>query len=152
MSRPRAGQASTSEPAAPPPPKLPAESAETASGESAPAETQTAALTTGPEDGQTRLLFNAGSADLSDAAKTSLRELTEELDKDTSLRIQLLGYASTSDDSASRAKRLSLSRALAARAYLIDQGISATRMDIRALGNSDDGGPSDRVDIVPARR
>ncbi len=58
------------------------------------------------------------------------------------------------DGGPSKARRLSLSRALAVRAFLIDQGVRSTRMDVRALGDKVQDGPSDRVDIAPrdARR
>ena len=44
---------------------------------------------------------------------------------------------------------MSLSRALAVRAYLIDQGVRSTRMDVRALGSKVGDGPADRVDVLP---
>jgi len=62
--------------------------------------------------------------------------------------VQLLAYAEGSADTASQARRLSLSRALAVRAYLIDLGVRSTRMDVRALGPKTDDGPADRVDVV----
>ncbi|MCH8925159.1 MAG: OmpA family protein [Proteobacteria bacterium] len=57
--------------------------------------------------------------------------------------------ASRSPGSASAARRLSLSRALAVRAYLIEQGVRSTRMDVRALGDKVPDGPADRVDVLP---
>ena len=80
------------------------------------------------------------------------RALAQRLQKNERQRIQLMAFAAGSEDNASRARRLSLSRALAVRSYLIDQGIRSTRMDVRALGNTADSGPMDRVDIVPAQR
>jgi outer membrane protein OmpA-like peptidoglycan-associated protein len=59
-----------------------------------------------------------------------------------------MAYASGDDDEARRARRISLSRALAVRAYLINKGVRSTRMDVRALGNKVEGDPADRVDIV----
>lgn len=112
-------------------------------------ETQTAALpppTTGLEE--VRVLFKEGSAELSNTAKRELDAFAKLLKQDTSSRIQLLAYAKATD-SASRARRLSLSRALAVRAYLIDKGVRSTRMDVRALGHNVKAGPADRVDILP---
>ncbi len=112
-------------------------------------ETQTAALpppTTGLEE--VRVLFKEGSAELSNTAKRELDAFAKLLNQDTSSRIQLLAYAKAAD-SASRARRLSLSRALAVRAYLIDKGVRSTRMDVRALGHNVKVGPADRVDILP---
>ena len=119
----------------------------------APSETQTAALPPATlDEGALRLAFGAGSADLDDGDKATLSQLAQELNADGNARVQLLAYASSSDNSASRARRLSLSRALAVRAFLIDQGVRSTRMDVRALGDKSEGGPPDRVDILPARR
>lgn len=74
------------------------------------------------------------------------------LAKDASLRVQLMAYADGDNDGANKARRLSLSRALAVRAYLIDNEITSTRMDVRALGNRSDDGPADRVDVVVVNR
>ena len=50
------------------------------------------------------------------------------------------------------ARRLSLSRALQVRSYLIDQGVRSTRIDVRALGANVPSGPADRVDIKTVQR
>ena len=63
-------------------------------------------------------------------------------------RLQLKAYASAQDSSASAARRLSLSRALAVRSFLIESGVSSTRIDVRALGAKSEAGPPDRVDLV----
>jgi outer membrane protein OmpA-like peptidoglycan-associated protein len=93
--------------------------------------------------------FAAGTADLGAAARTELDGLAKTLAADQNKRVQLVAYATGSADEANQARRLSLSRALNVRAYLIDHGVRNTRMDVRALGNRDDGAaPADRVDIV----
>lgn len=120
-------------------------------GEAEPDETQMAARTTG-EFEQVRVSFASGSAELSDAAQQALGSLAERMKQDEEMRIQLLAFAEGTEDTASRARRLSLSRALAVRSFLIDQGIRSTRMDVRALGSQSEDGPPDRVDIVPAER
>lgn len=63
-------------------------------------------------------------------------------------RVQLRAYADKSGGNASKARRLSLSRALAVRSYLIESGLRSTRIDVRALGAVPDGGPADRVDVI----
>ena len=55
-------------------------------------------------------------------------------------------------ENASKARRLSLSRALAIRSFLIDQGVRSTRIEVRAMGNKVPEGPADRVDIVILNR
>jgi outer membrane protein OmpA-like peptidoglycan-associated protein len=86
---------------------------------------------------------------LSDAVKHELDDLAKSLGADDQQRLQLIAYASGAAGEANQARRLSLSRALNVRAYLIDRGIRNTRMDVRALGNRSGADPSsDRVEIV----
>lgn len=103
-----------------------------------------------------RVDFSNGQAELADPGKRALDRAVAELQRDQNARLQLVAYATggSGDDGGSVARRLSLSRALAVRAYLIEQGIRATRMDVRALGNRGaDGSPAgDRVDVVLVRR
>ncbi|MBM3571291.1 MAG: hypothetical protein FJX52_02875, partial [Alphaproteobacteria bacterium] len=100
-----------------------------------------------------RVRFADGSADLPDQTKPSLNQLAQRLAADERARIQLVAYAGGTAETASQARRLSLSRALAVRTYLIDQGVRGNRMDVRALGNKlEDDGPADRVDIAIADR
>lgn len=96
--------------------------------------------------------FAVGAADLPGDGKSVLDQAVAQLKKDDSARLQIVAYASGGDDSGSQARRLSLSRALAVRSYLIDQGVRSTRMDVRALGNRSAGGSPDRVDILVVHR
>ncbi len=82
-----------------------------------------------------RVPFDSGQSALPDTARGDLDALATRLRRDETLRVQLLAYADGTEDDANRARRLSLSRALAVRAYLIDKQIQSTRMDVRALGN-----------------
>jgi outer membrane protein OmpA-like peptidoglycan-associated protein len=100
----------------------------------------------------TRIGFSAGSAKLNSDASAHLQDVSASLKKNGALRIQLLAYAGAKDGSASQARRLSLSRALAARSYLIEKGIRSTRIDVRALGNRSGNGPTDRIDIIVTTR
>jgi outer membrane protein OmpA-like peptidoglycan-associated protein len=100
----------------------------------------------------TRIGFSVGSAKLNSDASARLKDVSASLKKNESLRIQLLAYAGAKDGSASQARRLSLSRALAARSYLIEKGIRSTRIDVRALGNRSGNGPTDRIDIIVTTR
>ena len=113
-------------------------------------EPQTAALPPAPALAeQIRVLFQDGSVELSSDAKRRLSAVATALMESPTVRIQLLAYAKASSDGASRARRLSLSRALAVRAFLIEKGVRSTRMDVRALGDKIGDGPADRVDIRP---
>lgn len=98
------------------------------------------------------ILFERDSARLPDEVRTSLGQLAERLAADGGLQLQLLAYAEGDEDNTSKARRLSLSRALAVRSYLIDQGVRSTRIEVRALGNKVPDGPADRVDILVQKR
>ncbi len=113
-------------------------------------EPQTAALPPAPLlTKQIRVLFPDGSIELSDDARRKLSAVAMALQENTTLRIQILAYAKSNADGTSRARRLSLSRALAVRAYLIEREVRSTRMNVRALGDQTEDGPADRVDILP---
>jgi outer membrane protein OmpA-like peptidoglycan-associated protein len=129
---PPAGSAAQPAPAAPPTAAPPSE----------------AATTTVTE----RILFPPEDATLADDAKQELDRLAARLGADARLYVQLVAYASGGSD-ASQARRLSLSRALAARSYLVDHGVEIKQIDVRPLGNkSEPGGQPDRVDLVVTQR
>jgi outer membrane protein OmpA-like peptidoglycan-associated protein len=131
--------AATPPPPPPPPPKAPTKPATLEPG-------------TPPQSGivaPIRIGFPAGTADLDADAKRELDGVAESLSTDEQRRVQLIAYASGTSEEANQARRLSLSRALNVRAYLIDRGVRNTRMDVRALGNRPEAGqPEDRVDIL----
>ena len=102
-----------------------------------------------PIEGMVRIPFDPESTALSDPAKTALAPLVEKLNSDFSLRVQVLAYAAGDDQSSTHARGVSLGRALAIRGYLSEQGIAMHRMDLRALGNSAQEQPADRVDLIP---
>jgi outer membrane protein OmpA-like peptidoglycan-associated protein len=91
--------------------------------------------------------FQAGSAELTDETRGLLTDLAARMNSESGLRVQLLAYAGSNEDSPNAARRLSLSRALVVRGYLIDQGIASTRMQVRALGDNVEQGSPERVDI-----
>ncbi len=67
-------------------------------------------------------------------------------------RLQVLAYAGGQNLSTSKARRMSLSRALAVRAFLINKGVRSTQIDVRALGNKTSEKPVNRVDLNLAKR
>ena len=121
-----------------------------------PAPRQTAVVAPAPKSwgkGSTlRIAFDGGSAKLPDEAKADLEALARALAEDSRLRLQVKAYAAGTKDSTSRARRLSLSRALSVRSYLIGQGLRSTRIDVRALGDKAEGGPADRADLLVVSR
>jgi outer membrane protein OmpA-like peptidoglycan-associated protein len=107
-----------------------------------------------PASATERILFKPDDANLPDEAKQELDRLAARLGADGRLYVQLVAYASASPGSdASQARRMSLSRALAARSYLVDHGVEIKQIDIRPLGNkSEPGAAPDRVDLVVTQR
>lgn len=109
---------------------------------------------TGPlTDGDNmRIVFEHDSSKLPTDAREALKTLSSRMSQQDGLRLQLLAYAGGTDTSASAARRLSLSRALAVRSYLIENGVRSTRIDVRALGNKSTESVTERVDITIVER
>jgi outer membrane protein OmpA-like peptidoglycan-associated protein len=152
-------------PPALPPPTLPAAATATSPAQTAPAKTaaasppptqpppraETAAAKPGATETTTRLVFPAGAVELSADAKADLDRCAKRLVADRQLRAEIDGYAEAGD--ASQARRISLSRVLAARGYLVERGVDVKQVDVRPLGNRTQPGlPPDRVDLVIAER
>jgi len=116
-----------------------------------PAPTDTASASPAQESLST-ITFDKESAHLPDAARDTLAHLASRMSEDATLEVLVLGYAAGDEENASKARRLSLSRALAVRSFLIDQGVRRTRIEVRALGNKVPDGAPDRVDIEMQKR
>ena len=100
-----------------------------------------------------RILFQPDETSLADAARRELDRLASRLSADSRLYVQLVAYAGAGGGDASQARRLSLTRALAARSYLVDHGVEIRQIDVRPLGNKfEPGGEADRIDLVVAQR
>lgn len=97
-----------------------------------------------------RLLFGGQSADLSQDYTAVLDQIAARLTNSKDSKIQLRAFADGTPETTSKARRLSLTRALTVRSYLLDKGVSATSMDVRALGVAPAKADTsaDRVDIV----
>ena len=131
-------------------PKAPSPPAETAKTSSEQLAARTSPITVSDGGNKLRILFGEESSNLPEAATPALEKLAEKLNSDRKLRILLNGFAGGSPDTPSKARRLSLFRALAVRTQLMSYGVRSTRMQLRALGSRADEGPPDRVDIVVA--
>lgn len=133
------------------PPKPATKPAQTASVEPPPA--QTAPQPAASQPGMTKrgeILFTKNATDPAPAQFDGLKLLAGDLSealKNGSSRIQLEAYAGGHGDKGSEARRLSLKRALSIRQVLIDNGVPANSIDVRAMGGADDSGPTDRVDV-----
>ncbi len=98
--------------------------------------------------GGLRVTFGPDRADLNPATVAALRDFARGLVEQSGTSISILAYATGSPDDPSTPRRLSLSRALAARAVLIQAGIASPRIYPRALGPAGGNADPDRVDVV----
>lgn len=95
------------------------------------------------------LKFKPGATDLGNGPQPVLDTLANRLLANESLRIQIVSHATGGTDDAMEARRVSLARAVAVRAYLIEKGVRSLRIDVRALGNRAENGPvADQVDLM----
>ena len=136
---------------APPPPPMPAtaEAPKAPAISAAPATTEQAstASATSSDDGAVQVIFNGGDTKLSADGQAAVDRVLGELEKSDGVRVQLMAYAVGDDLTASQARRISLSRALSVRSYLIEKGVRSSRIDVRALGDKGEGDPKNRVDV-----
>ena len=96
------------------------------------------------------ILFAPNASDPAVSALQTAKSLAGNLNaalSDAASRVQLLAYGGQRGDKSSDTRRLSLKRALIIRQVLIDEGVPAERIDVRAMGGTDDNGPLDRVDV-----
>jgi outer membrane protein OmpA-like peptidoglycan-associated protein len=119
--------------AAPPPPPPPI--SDTATGEAS-------ANGTG-----LRVTFGAGETDLSQASATAIQNVVKAAPPGDTTSFNVVAYAAGTPDDPSTARRLSLARALAVRSALMADGVSSTRIYVRALGAQAGDEPADRVDL-----
>jgi outer membrane protein OmpA-like peptidoglycan-associated protein len=143
-------KAAATPPAAPPPPPAPAPAKSAAA--PPPKAVEKASLPSTGGDAGARVVFAADASKIPDAAKASLRKIAGAIKGKDGLRLQLLAYAGGETLSASKARRLALSRALSVRSYLTEIGVRGNRIDVRALGNKVSDEPMNRVDVVVVER
>lgn len=99
---------------------------------------------------QGEVLFAGGGTDPETESAGQLKSLAGNLNAALDAGasgVELEAYGGAPGDKSSDARRLSLRRALAIRQLLIDSGVPADRIDVRALGGIVDRGNADRVDV-----
>jgi outer membrane protein OmpA-like peptidoglycan-associated protein len=137
-------------PAAPAPKPVQAAPTQIAKAEPAPAQTNPPPAAEAGLTKRSVILFAKDAADPASGALGSIKFLAGDLNAAmtrSASRIELQAFGGNKGDKGSDARRLSLKRALAIRQVLIDDGVSPDRIDVRAMGGSDDSGPADRVDV-----
>ena len=136
-------------PPPPPPPKIAAVPKPEVSSEQASAKSQSIKIAPGQS---IRIAFDGKATKLPDSMKDYLRKLADGLHDKKDLSLRLMAYADAEGLSASKARRLSLSRALSVRSFLIESGVRSTRIGVMALGSKTPDNPKNRVDISIAKR
>ncbi|HEY0282722.1 MAG TPA: hypothetical protein VGC27_08870, partial [Rhizomicrobium sp.] len=100
------------------------------------------------------VLFAPNATDPSVSAMQNIKTLAGSLSTTLGVgasRLQLLAFGGPHGEKSSDSRRLSLRRALIVRQILIDNGVPSERIDVRAMGGTDDSGPLDRVDVFLKR-
>jgi outer membrane protein OmpA-like peptidoglycan-associated protein len=101
--------------------------------------------------GGSRFTFGPDSADLNNTTFDALVQIAAAAKQDPQLDITVTAWAPGTQEDPSTPRRLSLDRALAARAVLIHEGVESDRIHAVAKGFVDINlGPPDRMDIVAA--
>ena len=97
----------------------------------------------------TRITFGPQKSDLNPATLAAIKAIATEALANPAMALGVTGWAPGVADDPSTPRRLSLDRALAARAVLINAGIASERIRTVAKGMIDIGtAPPDRVDVV----
>ena len=99
-----------------------------------------------PNSNKILVSFNPEDKELQEKAVLKLNKIVRIMNLNKNQRLELTAYSS--EDSASKARRMSLMRALTIRSFLIKRGISSSKLNVKALGNNTGIGPVDRVDII----
>ena len=107
-----------------------------------------AGTATGLPGSLTRITFGPGTSDLNPATAAAIRAIATAAIAHPAQIITITAWCGGTNDDPSTPRRISLDRALAARAVLINAGVVSERIHAVAKGFTDIGdGPADRVDI-----
>ncbi len=99
--------------------------------------------------GGLRLTFGAGSAELNEAMVAAIRTVATQAVANPAVTLAVTAWAPGTADDPSTPRRVSLDRALAVRAVLINAGIASERIRTVARGTTElGGGPADRADLL----
>jgi outer membrane protein OmpA-like peptidoglycan-associated protein len=100
-------------------------------------------------DNTERITFGPGSSDLNPATVEAIRHIAAAAAANPAMLVTITAWAAGNNDDPSTPRRMSLDRALAARAVLINAGVISERIHAVAKGFADPGtGPIDRADIT----
>lgn len=98
------------------------------------------------------MLFESESSDILPSAEIELEKVFALMQKQEEMNLRLQAHAAGTEESRNHARRLSLSRALAVRSWLVDRGIRSTRIEVRPVGHKEGGLYPDRVELIRFER
>ena len=110
-----------------------------------PTSAASAATTTGAG---LRVTFGAGQTDLSPASAAAIKSIVQSAPAGDSTSFNVMAYSAGTPEDPSTARRLSLARALAVRSALMADGVTSSRIYVRALGATGGDEAPDRVDLA----
>ncbi|MBX5452464.1 MAG: hypothetical protein K6U10_00830 [Acidobacteriia bacterium] len=103
-----------------------------------------------PIPGGVRVTFAADSADLNPETEAAIQKLAHAEASHPSAMFTIIAAATGPENDPSTPRRMALSRGLAARAVLLEQGIPSPHIFVRVLPPNAAGQPGDRVDVTVA--
>jgi outer membrane protein OmpA-like peptidoglycan-associated protein len=101
-----------------------------------------------PQDVSLSVIFSQSETEVPLSFQQPLINLSKELIANPNSTLRVIAYASGTEDQKSLSRRISLARALAVRAFLIDLGVDNVRISVQALGKDAGNGPSERADVI----
>jgi len=93
------------------------------------------------------LKFVTGSDDIVDAHIKRLKEVILPTLQSKNMGLNIISYALPTDNGFSSDRRLSLSRALAVRSILVEEGFNPALINLRVLGSETTQQPVDRIEL-----
>ncbi len=101
------------------------------------------------EDAALSIEFSPAETEVPLAAKKPLEKLAEKMIAHPNLTVRIIGYASGGDEKTdTSARRISLSRALSIRTFLINRGADNLHIMVEAMGNQPTSGNPERADVI----
>ncbi|MCH2546704.1 MAG: hypothetical protein MK052_03715 [Alphaproteobacteria bacterium] len=97
---------------------------------------------------QVRLFYGRDDREVLPVMQDALKTVVKDLKDNPQTQLKIQSYAGTNMDDKTSSNRMSLGRALALRAYMIEAGIPTERVIVSSKGNDSAGGPAERVDIT----
>ena len=86
---------------------------------------------------QSQIDFNGSDTALNPALRKQLNSLASDLKSSDTRRLNIRAFAAAEKGQEVLARRIALARGLAVRAYLIEQGVNALRINVQSIGNKD---------------